>query len=403
MTQPAAEYTTLEILASQTAHRQSHRLAPALAWRHHADALAHWAWDHLTNRTDVWGAYLPLAERGKTRADGTKFERSWTAPAVKQRGIATLTRDVLRRHFAGQIVEHVIGLHSTSADNTSRWGAVDIDWHGPTSTAPSINLDAAMAWYERGRELGFAPLLTESNGEGGYHLRFVFVEPVPTPRVYAYLQWLTRDHAVHGMTEPEIFPKQLRIKPGGFGNWLRLPGRHHTRDHWSRLWDGDNWLEGAEAVEYILGLRGDSPDLIPVDAPPPPTSTPRRRIISTSWQVGGTAASASGMIDDELSARIARYMAALPHLGEGQGRDDVGYGFAAFLVRDLQVSDSDALVWLMTWDSHNHPPKGETCCRKWIASAHLYGTRPYGCGLVVRERPQRRHKATVVRCEMEVC
>jgi hypothetical protein len=87
---------------------------------------------------------------------------------------------------------------------------------------------------------------------------------VATPRLYAWLQRLTDDYRALGLTaRPETFPKQERIPPGKFGNWLRLPGRHHTRDHWSRVWKGREWLAGAEAVEELLGYFGDPLDLVP--------------------------------------------------------------------------------------------------------------------------------------------
>jgi hypothetical protein len=44
---------------------------------------------------------------------------------------------------------------------------------------------------------------------------------------------------------------------------MRLPGRHHSRDYWSRVWDGTNWLAGHAAIDFVLALRGDSPDLVP--------------------------------------------------------------------------------------------------------------------------------------------
>jgi hypothetical protein len=47
---------------------------------------------------------------------------------------------------------------------------------------------------------------------------------------------------------------------GHFGRWLRLPGRHHTRPHFSRVfndepWADDKWLEGAAAIDRILSVR----------------------------------------------------------------------------------------------------------------------------------------------------
>ena len=74
-------------------------------------------------------------------------------------------------------------------------------------------------------------------------------------------------------------------------------------------------------------------------------------------------------------------MAKVPNLSEGQGRDDVAYHFAAFLVRDLGLCDEFALGWLARWDAGNSPPKGEARLREIIASAHAYGRRPYGAGL----------------------
>jgi len=59
----------------------------------------------------------------------------------------------------------------------------------------------------------------------------------------------------------------------------------------------------------------------------------------------------------------------------------VAFNFAAFLVRDLQLPDDQALSWLSHWDSGNSPPKGEDRLREIIASAHRYGRNAYGSGL----------------------
>jgi hypothetical protein len=344
------------------------------AWASRAGDLADLFWRYV-NRTDVWGSYLPLDRRGaRTLPDGREvtYLGPITRPAVVRRGLEFLTRPLLVRHFQGSAVEHVIGLHSTSLDNTSRWGGVDIDWHGAGSTAPEINLAAALAWYTALRHYGFTPLLTDSNGRGGYHLRFLFSGPTPTPLVYAFAQHIISDYAKHGMTgAPETYPKQPRIRPGGCGNWLRLPGRHHTRPHWSKVWNGSRWLEGSAAVGFILALAGDSPALIPaeVQAPEPPAPPSRPGGLPSRACTGN------------LARRINRYMARLPHRREGQGRDDVAYLFAAFLVRNMGLGDEIALQWLMLWDRGNRPPKGEARLRQILASAHQYGQAAYGSGL----------------------
>jgi hypothetical protein len=374
------------------------------AWAARAAKLADWAWSRLVNRTDVWGTYTPPEERGQVYrgADGKekKVPGSWTAPARSQRGRVSLTLERLRRHFAATAPRDVIGLHTTSPQNTSRWGAAEVDWHGPSSTAPEVNWRAALAWYGELRRLGFRPLLTDSNGKGGYHLRFLLREPVPTPQVFNFLRWLTRDHATLDLpNRPETFPKQRQIPEAKCGNWLRVPGRHHTREHWSRVWDGAHWLGGAEAIEFLLALDGDSPSLIPAAAAA--EQAPQRPPPRRPWTHTGT--------PGNLSARIAAYMGSLPNLGEGQGRDDVGYQFAAFLVRDLALSDETAREWLSLWDGGNRPPKGAAEISKWLASARAYGQRPIGCGLAPAEAPEvptvtpgRRPGHSTLRCRVEV-
>ena len=73
-------------------------------------------------------------------------------------------------------------------------------------------------------------------------------------------------------------------------------------------------------------------------------------------------------------------MRRLPNLGEGQGRDDVAFHFAAFLVRDLALDDATALDWLEQWDTGNRPPKGRDRLAEVVGNAHAYGQRPVGCG-----------------------
>src|SRR5262245_32917716 len=85
---------------------------PGTAWAARADALAGGAGERHVNRTDVWGGY---AKDGQL-----------TLPAKGRRGRDTLTRDTLARHFRATERAHVVGLHSTSPDNTSRWACIDI-------------------------------------------------------------------------------------------------------------------------------------------------------------------------------------------------------------------------------------------------------------------------------------
>jgi hypothetical protein len=368
----------------------------AREWAAERHKLAAWTMPTMANRRDVWGGYHPLEEVGKEYmlSDGTKGKLGpqTTRPAPSRRGQEFLTEAVLARHFAGHRREDIAGLHSTSLENTSRWGGVDIDWHGPTSTAPEVNWRAALAWYNGLVRRGFQPLLTDSNGRGGFHLLVEFAAPLPTPRVYHFLKTLVADHAWHGMAKvPEIFPKQPQIAAGGFGNWLRLFGRHHTnRDHWSKVWDGSAWLAGAAAVAFILGLKGDPPTLVPES----PTEPPRRN----------TAVRNPADAGDNLARRVAAYLAKLPTgLGEGAGRDDIAYHFACFLARDLALGDEIALAWLERWDKYNAVPKGTAALAEILANARKYGRAEIGSGLG-RDVPRRggRHRPRTLHAELEV-
>jgi len=235
----------------------------AEAWARHADDLAAWTDLHLVNRRDAFGRYIAVEWRE---------DPDLTATTIK----AGLTPAVLQRHYRGAGTGDLIGLHSTARDEASgegeaadcwsRWLALDIDRHDDR-VDPDATRRSAVTWHNRARDLGFAPLLSDSNGRGGYHLRLIFDGPAATTDVYRFGKWLCRDWRELGLdAEPETFPKQPAIKAGGFGNWLRLPGRHHSRDHWARLWDGERWLDGNAAIRAILATRGTPAAKIPAEA-----------------------------------------------------------------------------------------------------------------------------------------
>jgi hypothetical protein len=355
-----------------------------------ADDLATWTMARLVNRLDAWGAYRPIIDRGKafTRQDGIKGK---LGNSTTSKG--TLTVQILARHFRGEAPEHIVGLHSTSPGNTSIAGALDIDLHEASTVKAEVTEAAALAWYRRLQAIGFHPLLTSSNGRGGFHLRILFAEPVPTPRVFGFLQWLAADYAAHGLAAPpETFPKQASLAPGQYGNWLRLPGRHHTRDYWSCVWDGERWLEDGLAGGFILGLRGNCPLLIPscmTDAESRQTLAAR-----TTTPVPPTT--------DAMSRRVLAYLARLPNRSAGEHRDDIAYQFAAFLARDLCIPDVEALGWLERWDAGNTPPKGTDRLCEIIASAHAYGQHAYGHGLAPRALRPSRHRPDKIRFTVEI-
>ena len=224
------------------------------AWKANARELANWASLNLINRHDVYGQYLPREQRSSTRKAKTK------------RG--PLTEQLLVQHFRGNSQGDLVGLHTTSERETCRWSAIDIDHHGEKNKkAHRKNRTAARKLYRQLKKLGFRPLLISSNGRGGYHLLVLFEKPIPVRTAYRFAQWLIRDWAKLGLSEmPETFPRQseLTVKCK-LGNWLRLPGRHHTLNHYSQVWNGKRWLRGDAAIKAILATEGQSPRHIPTE------------------------------------------------------------------------------------------------------------------------------------------
>jgi hypothetical protein len=334
----------------------------------------------LINRPDVWGGYNALADRGKpyTRKDGSTgtVTAVATRPAPGNRGKVLLSVERLARHFCRRSIAEIIGLHSTSPANMCKWTALDLDTHGAVTTPAGVNLKAALAWHARLQQLGFTPLLVDSNGLGGFHLWAILSSPIPTDLAWAFARWLVQDFATYGRTAPpETFPKQPCVAPDGYGNWIRLPGRHHTIDHVGKVWDGVRWLDLAAAAPFITSIKGADPKVIPIEVKPPPPRAPQEPRTDVPPP------------DPFLGRRIQAYLAALPNLAEGQGRHDVAFGFACWLVRDLNLNDETALLWLLRWDAKNTPPRGEEHLRETIAGAHQYGRSPYGNGLTKPIRP----------------
>ncbi|MEJ7848223.1 MAG: hypothetical protein WKF92_09065 [Pyrinomonadaceae bacterium] len=226
-------------------------------WQRYSEQLADWAMERLVNRRDVWSQYtlrngeigvvmLPVKER---RAAGTDM----------------VTAKKLIRHFAGRAVSHLIGLHSISDHSTAKWFAVDVDLHDENIVNADemalSNFAACVEWANRLREQNFDPILTDSNGVGGYHLLVLLDSDYPLADVYDFAADLRSDYSKFGLErKPEIFPPKRAVEKDDLPYTLRVFGRHHTRHHYSRVWNFDSageneWLEGGEAIEVILATR----------------------------------------------------------------------------------------------------------------------------------------------------
>ena len=230
----------------------------AQEWLRYADRLAEWTMEHLVNRRDVWSQYivkngevgvvmLPVKERRKSGAE-------------------MVTMNKLRRHYSGRAISHLIGLHSISDHSTCKWFAVDIDLHDETvADADEVavnNLAAAMEWSAKLREFGFDPIVFDSNGVGGYHIWTLLDREYPLEDTYDFADELRSNWEELGLPrKPEIFPPKPHVDKDDLPYGLRLPGRHHYRQYYSRVYnfdalEGENeWLEGGEAIEVMLATK----------------------------------------------------------------------------------------------------------------------------------------------------
>jgi hypothetical protein len=238
-------------------------------WQARSRELGEWAMQRLVNRRDVWGQYALLAPHEAREAGRSYKAMTLPVPSMRE-GEDMVTLDKLTRHFASRRHHRpqLIGLHASSAEGTSRWLAIDIDNHDLEAVGAEErarrNLVGALQWWRQFQQLGYEPMLFDSSGAGGYHLWVLFAEPAPTADVYGLVKRIAETwEPNHLEEEPEIFPK--KPKPGSLGSWFRLPGMHHTRPHYSRLWSGDEWLsdpwlDGHAAIDAMLqNLPGPPP------------------------------------------------------------------------------------------------------------------------------------------------
>jgi hypothetical protein len=259
-------------------------------WKSNAEQLADWA-GLLCNRTDTW-----IGKRWK----GSSTRVTLRLEDSKHQSF----RDVLLDHFAG---DDAVSLHCTNPkDGTCAFVAIDIDQHGERNqVAADRNWKDSLELLERAQEHGLNAGLEDSNGIGGYHLWILFPEPVPEQVAVDLTHWLTKSRK-----DIERFPNKLLTTE--FGSALRLPGKHHSRDHWSRFWDGQEWLEGSDAVRFLLEFRPGGTD--PRDLKPLRIYT-EQRILLEQQQEEARKNSRSAIPQDTDSQEIREALSVIPPEG----------------------------------------------------------------------------------------
>lgn len=229
------------------------------AWTSRAKDLAAYVWKHHVVRTDRWGCHGPPGDDGRVR--------KWIYPGKEQakKPLYPLTEWLIRKHFEHpKNAWNCVGLLPISTDDMCKWGAIDIDMHDESKDDPTANLNAALHYFEKLSGLGFNPLLTESNGKGGYHLRVILSEPIKCNRMFHFMRGIVAKFKDFGFIQaPETFPKQSTIEGKKTGNMLRLFGMHPKTKKYLKVYNGEAWLEGKPAIDFILTHTGDDTSLVP--------------------------------------------------------------------------------------------------------------------------------------------
>ena len=303
-------------------------MSEATEWIEQSESLGRWARCLLVNRDDAIGRYS--AGKGV-----------WTDKAG-------FNEQSLVDHFKA-LDGSICGLHAISVDNTCRWFAVDIDHHGDNNPeAASVNELAAIAWYDQLYDLGFLPLLLDSNGRGGFHLWCAFDKPVPSENAHSAALWLTQNWRELGLaTRPETFPKQQTLAGIKYGNWLRLPGKHHTREHWARAWYSGSWRTGEIATRVIRSTIGTDPAALPDEATEQ-VKTPTPRVVKSRIQYD--------VPRDRIIDRAQRYVDKIDGAVSGERGHDRTFHVACVLTHGFDLSVQDALSIIRAWNSRCEPP-----------------------------------------------
>jgi hypothetical protein len=316
----AARQTRPNTVASQVA-----------AFKKYAEPLADFTLARIVTRRDVCGITLP---------DGRRIT-----------GHEALTRELLIRHYRG--LEN-IGAHLTSADSRCLCLVGDVDAHDAKAD-PDLNWRCVLAIVDMLKAFDLIPLICDSNGAGGFHVREHFKKPLGADIAHWLAQQIKQRLKAAGLPDCEVFPKQGEINiDTPYGNWVRLPGKHPKRDHWTRIYDlaGDKWLEGEQAVKAILAVAGDDAGKLLGAFKAAQPATDAKAGKATQKPANGQQAS-----EEEIRS-------ALLHCPNADASYDawIGRGFALHDWDSARGLD----LWL-EWSRQSSKHKDGECERKWLS------------------------------------
>ena len=290
------------------------------AWAEHAAELTKWACRCLYVRDNAYPAWV-------------KEVNDWRCVHKD------LTEDVFRNHFHGTTT---IGTYTLGRDSKCLYVGWDIDHHDGDPGDPAANWRYARILFRWLTRMGANPLVEDSNGSGGYHVWLRFDDRILGSVAHSVATWLVR-HCPAGI-HAEAFPKQPNLnETRRYGNQMRLPGKHHKRDHWSRFFDGEKWLEGDEACRWLLNWKATDISVFPrrarefvqVAPSPAPTDTDTPPVQPDQ---------------DEATVQARRYLAKVPGTQSGQGQArQRACRLSMFVVHGFALATETAVEVLTEW------------------------------------------------------
>jgi len=181
-----------------------------------------------------------------------------------------LTLEVLQQHLTGEIT---VAAYQLSKENKVKELAFDIDPEhnlNPLATAKKL----VKTCLEKKRFYPNSVWLEASRyPDPSYHVRILFSIPVPA----CVARWIGTKLLMFADINPntiELFPKQTKIDPDGFGNCIKLPlGIHQEEKKWSKFLDLKTLQPlPKKAILYAGGVSFSEKDLAKIvqlaEAPP---------------------------------------------------------------------------------------------------------------------------------------
>ncbi len=268
-----------------------------------------------------------------------------------------LSLESLHGHFNGT---ETIGLGITSLDDQCLSVVWDLDNH-VSDTSTDLNLQYAIFLRGRLSEMGLQALVEDSDGKGGIHLWVLFTHPVAASLAYEFAKSIASDFRERGLKKIECFPKSPTVKntEKRCGNYVRIPGKHHKRDHWSRFWGDKDWLSIDDSVQLLLEHEGNDPALIPAVMPVLTQKSKCKQLIKP----GSLAERDNSM---EMARRhAARTAGAI----SGERGHDLTFRLACELVKGFALSEAQAMEIISEWNDKCIPPWSEEELRHKIDDA----------------------------------